>query len=220
MAVLKIEFYLRFYTRPGQTLYISGNIAALGGDDPSKALPMQYLNGEFWHAHIELEQWPGESVRYSYILHTEDGKRSEEGGNDRILEEPAADVEELQVVDTWNWTGEYENVFYTAPFREVLLRRKGKSKKTRAKAPVTHIFRVKAPLLQPNEALCLLGSGPALKDWDSDDPVTMVQEGDWWTCRVNIPKEDLPIHYKYGVYDTKEKQFLYFENGENRHLYG
>ena len=124
MAALKIEFYLRFYTRPGQSLYISGNIAALGGDDPSKALPMQYLNGEFWHAQVELEQWPEEPVRYSYILQTEDGKRSEEWGNDRILEGPASDVEELQVVDTWNWTGEYENVFYTAPFQGVLLKQK------------------------------------------------------------------------------------------------
>jgi len=220
MAVLKIEFYLRFYTRPGQSLYISGNIAALGGNDPSKAVSMQYLNGEFWHAHIELEDWPVEPVSYNYILQTEEGKRSEEWGNDRVLEEPAPDIEELQVVDTWNWTGEYENVFYTAPFREVLLRRTRKSKKIRSKGDVTHIFRVKAPLLQANETLCLLGSGTALKDWDNGEPVPMVQEGSWWTCRINIPKEGLPIEYKYGVYDVKEKRFLYLENGENRHLYG
>ena len=220
MAVLKIEFYLRFYTRPGQSLYISGNTAALGGADPSKAVPMQYLNGEFWHAQLELEHWPDEPVRYSYILQTEDGKRSEEWGNDRVLDEPAPDIEELQVVDTWNWTGEYENVFYTAPFRDVLLRRTGKSKKIRTKGPVTHIFRVKAPLLQQHETVCLLGSGTALKDWDREEPVPMTQEGNWWTCRLNIPKEDLPIEYKYGVYNTKEERFLHFENGENRQLYG
>ena len=148
MSVLTIEFYLRFYTRPGQSLRISGNMAALGENDPLKAISMQYMNGEFWHARLELEQWPEEPVNYSYILYTEDGRMTEEWGNDRLLEHPGADTEEVQVVDTWNWTGEYENVFYTAPFRQVVFRRTGKNRKTRIKQPVTHIFKAKAPLLK------------------------------------------------------------------------
>jgi 4-alpha-glucanotransferase len=220
MALLKIEFYLRFYTHPGQSLYISGNMAALGGEDPSKVLSMQYLNGEFWHAQLELEQWPEEPIRYGYILQTEDGRRWEEWGNDRVLEKPQKEIDELHLVDTWNWTGEYENVFYTAPFRDILLRRKGKLKKERSKGAVTHVFRVKAPLLKQDETLCLLGSGSALKEWDPEEPVHMVQEGNWWTCRLNIPREGLPIAYKYGVCHAKEKRVLYFEHGENRHLYG
>jgi len=83
-----------------------------------------------------LEQWPKEPVSYRYILHTEDGKTTEEWGNDRVLEQPGVDTEEVQVVDTWNWTGEYENVFYTAPFQGVLLRRQHKRGKTWTKAPM------------------------------------------------------------------------------------
>ncbi len=219
MSVLKIEFYLRFYTRPGQSLHITGNTALLGEDHAEKAFPMQYMNGEFWHAQMELEKWPEEPISYRYILHTEDGKMTEEWGNDRILEQPDKRTEEIQVVDTWNWTGEYENVFYTAPFQGVLFRRK-KTRKPRVKGTVTHIFKVKAPLLAEDEAVCLMGGGSALKDWDSEDPVLMTLEGNWWTIRLNIPKEELPITYKYGVYNTKEPQFIRFEESENRHLHG
>ncbi|MDO6431782.1 4-alpha-glucanotransferase [Flavitalea sp. BT771] len=220
MSVLKIDFYLRFHTRPGQTLHLSGNIAALGDKDPLKALSMQYMNSDFWHVQVVLEQWPKAPVSYHYILHTEDGKMTEEWGGDRQLEQPAADTGEMQVMDTWNWSGEYENVFYTAPFRDVLLRRKGKSRKSRTKGVITHIFKVKAPLLKQDETLCLLGSGPALKDWESEDPLLMVQEGNWWTCRLSLPKESLPVVYKYGVYHMKEKRVVLYENGDNRYLHG
>jgi 4-alpha-glucanotransferase len=220
MSVLKIEFYLRFYTRPGQSLHISGNTAALGNDDTARALPMQYMSGEFWRAQLELEKWPEEPISYRYILHTGDGRTTEEWGNDRILQQPDKQTGEMQVVDTWNWTGEYENVFYSAPFQGVLLRRKGKTRKPRVKGTITHIFKVKAPLLQQDEVLCLTGSGSALKDWDSEDPVLMTLEGNWWTCRLNIPKEELPVTYKYGVYNSKDKSFVRFENGDNRYLHG
>jgi len=220
MSVLKIDFYLHYHTQPGQSLRLSGNITALGNNDPLKAVAMQYMNNEFWHVQIVLEQWPKDPVGYYYILHTEDGKTTEEWGGDRQLEQPGADTGEMQVMDTWNWTGEYENVFYTAPFRDVLFRRKGKSRKSRTKGAVTHIFKVKAPLLRQDEVLCLLGSGSALKDWDSEDPALMVQEGNWWTCRLNMPKESLPVIYKYGVYHLKEKRVVQYEHGENRYLHG
>jgi len=220
MSVLKIDFYLRYHTQPGETLHLSGNIAALGNGDALQPVAMQYMNGEFWHVQIVLEHWPKEPVSYYYILHSEDGSVTEEWGGDRQLEQPAADTGEMQVMDTWNWSGEYENVFYTAPFRDVLLRRKGKGRKSRTKGEITHIFKVKAPLLKQDEILCLLGSGPALKDWDSEDPALMTQEGNWWTCRLNMPKESLPVVYKYAVYHTKDKRVLRYENGEHRYLHG
>ena len=181
---------------------------------------MQYMNGEFWHVEVELEQWPETPLSYRYILHTQDGKSTEEWGNDRVLEQPAKATEELQVFDTWNWTGEYENVFYTAPFQGVLLNQKRKTKKNRAKGTVSHIFKVKAPLLSQDETLCISGSGAALKDWDNEEPVLMTLEGNWWTCRLPIPKEETPIHYKYGVYDLKEKRMARMEDGPNRYLHG
>ena len=47
---MKLQFYLRFHTEFGQTLWISGNMDELGNNDPTAALPMQYLDSEFWTA--------------------------------------------------------------------------------------------------------------------------------------------------------------------------
>ncbi len=40
---MKLQFYLRFHTEYGQSLWISGNADELGNDDAAKALPMEYL---------------------------------------------------------------------------------------------------------------------------------------------------------------------------------
>lgn len=219
MTNVKIEFYLRFFTHPGQSISISGNIGALGHDDAGKAWPLQYLNREFWHGTLLLEEPLTSPLRYHYVLRNEDGTITEEWGDDRVLEEPEAGVEEIQTIDTWNYAGEFENVFFTAPFRRILLAHPpGKGAKT--KGPVSHIFKVKAPLLKKEEVLCLSGNGKALKDWDTSAPILMTLEDNWWVGRLNIPKESFPVEYKYGVYQQKEKKFLQFEQGANRVLHG
>ncbi len=220
MMNVKIEFYLRFFTQPGQSVSIAGNIAALGNDDPENTFPLQYMDGEFWHGTLQLEEPLTAPLRYHYLLKLKDGTSTEEWGDDRILEPPAAGIEEIQIIDTWNYAGEYENVFFTAPFRQTLLAYPNTRKASKTKGPVTHIFKVKAPLLKKEETLCLLGTGKALKDWDTDAPVLMAPEGNWWTCRLNIPKESFPIEYKYGIYHHKEKKFGQFEQGPNRLLHG
>ena len=53
---MKLQFYLRFHTEPGQSLWITGNSAELGNDDPNNALPMEFLNEEFWQANVEFKK--------------------------------------------------------------------------------------------------------------------------------------------------------------------
>ena len=217
---MKVDFYLRFYTQPGQSIWLSGNQPALGGCDPEKAFPLQYVNGEFWHGSLLLEEFPADPLHYHYILKGEDGSLTEEGGTDRSIEQPAPGILEIEVIDAWNYAGEYENVFFTSPFQEVLLPRHKAGKKGRNKGAFTHVFRVKAPLLHEYEVVCLLGSGPALGDWNEQEPLLLAPEGAWWTVYLDIPREDFPLEYKYGVYHKKERRFLQYEAGPNRNLPG
>jgi 4-alpha-glucanotransferase len=192
---MKIDFYLRFYTQPGGSIWLSGNWAVLGGGDPEKAFPLQYVNGEFWHASLLLEQFPADPLHYHYMLKGEDGSLTEEGGNDKLIAPPAPEIEEVQAIDTWNYAGEFENVFYTSPFQEVLLPRHKAGKKSRNKGTFTHLFRVKAPLLGEEEVVCLLGNGTALHDWNEEDPLLLAPEGAWWSVPLDLPRESFPIDY-------------------------
>ncbi len=215
---MKIQFYLRFFTQYGQSLFVSGNCAALGNNDPAAALPMQYLTDEFWTVTIELDKSFENDLQYHYILKNEQGEQVVEWGNDRVIDVLKLNAGELTLIDTWNHEGEFENAFYTQPFQQVLLK-KQKPTKSKPQKTITHIFKVKAPLLNEDERLCIAGSNEALLKWETDEPVLMQCDGNWWTVKLNFLNESFPVAYKYGVFNIKTKSFVGFEKGNNRILY-
>ncbi|MBC6489476.1 4-alpha-glucanotransferase [Flavihumibacter stibioxidans] len=215
---MKLQFFLRFHTTVGQTLQIAGNFKSPGTGE-GEAIPMSWLNENYWQASVEIDPSHDPEIRYQYQLVAADGKIVTEWGNDRCFTLKQGSFEACQFVDTWNHAGEYENAFYTAPFLETLLPQTG-GKKPKQPKTCSHIFRVKAPLLQKNEVICLLGSVPALGEWATEVPTMLHREGNWWTVSLDLPKEGFPLQYKYGVYNTKEKAFVRFEAGANRSLFG
>jgi 4-alpha-glucanotransferase len=216
----KIQFYLRFSTKFGQSLHISGNIQALGQDDAAHAFPLEYLNDQFWHGTIEVDPASEPQIRYHYFLRSEDGTITEEWAADRIIGISKEGTDEFQVIDTWNHSGEYENAFYTAPFRDVFFREHAGTGKSKSAKHFTHIFKVKAPLLKKNEVIFLSGTGKSLGEWDTHAPTLMSLEENWWVVKLNLPREAFPLSYKYGVYNVKQKKFVRFEGGANRVLHG
>ena len=86
---MKFHFYVRFSTHVGQSLQISGSLPELGSGNEDAALPLQYLNDQFWFLNLELpdsgENKPGE-FSYRYILSEDGQERVSEWGNDRLVE--------------------------------------------------------------------------------------------------------------------------------------
>jgi 4-alpha-glucanotransferase len=217
---MKLQFYLRFHTRFGQSLWISGNIEELGNNDPDKALPMDYLNEEYWTAGIEVRRKGlPKSVFYKYFLKNEDGEVLYDWGEDKVIDVFRKDVQEIQLADTWNHAGEFENVFYSAPFTRVLLRPAQSKGKNRPDKNITHVFRVKAPLLNKNECICMTGGGERMGEWDTDKPILLKRTGDLWTAKLDLGDSGFPLAYKYGIYNCKHDTFLHFEDGNNRVVY-
>jgi 4-alpha-glucanotransferase len=217
---MQVHFYIRFHTYFGQSLSISGNHPSLGSDDLSKALPMRYLNEQFWQVTVEVKDW-ADPIKYKYLLIGADGLVTEEWGNDRVVA-PASrqGVSEIRLIDTWDWAGEYENAFYTQPFQQtLLLETKGTSRKIKWPDTYTHEFRVKAPLLKGDEILCLVGSGPGMGSWNTENLNLGKRENNWWVFRLDLSGQPFPVAYKYGVYDLEKGVFLQYEGGDNRLLY-
>lgn len=217
---MKIHFYIRFHTRFGQQLAVTGNAEALGNDTIEKAFRLNYLNDEFWHGSIDIPLQKNSTLQYKYILLNDDGHHVMEWGDDRILEIHSSGMQEVQVVDTWNHAGEFENAFYTAPFQDVLLKENKPKKQGKWPKHYSHIFKVKAPLLKKNEVICLTGSSITTGEWDTGRALFLAADNGWWTLKLDISKDEFPLHYKYGIYNTKEERFVQFETGENRSLFG
>ncbi|WP_333801505.1 4-alpha-glucanotransferase [Phnomibacter sp.] len=218
-SMTTIHFYLRFRSTYGQTFFVSGNIPELGNGDPQQAMPIHYLNDDLWHHSIDVaDDTP--AFTYKYMLRNSDGYESIEWPTDRSIDVAKLKSPEIQVIDQWNYAGEFENAFYTQPFTQTLFEYAGEKVKAGSSKGVNHIFKVKAPLLGSNETLCLLGSDAALGSWNEADCIVMRKEGNWYTAGLNLSKAQFPIAYKYGVYNTASKQLVRYEDGSNRMLYG
>jgi 4-alpha-glucanotransferase len=216
---MRIDFYVRFFTHFGQAIFLKGNIDNLGKFE-TEGLPLSYFNRDFWHASIDIDAENLKEIRYKYALKNVDGTFVDEGGDDRVIDLSKISGNLIETIDTWNFAGEFENAFYTIPFRETLLPSHPIAAKARTPKKFSHIFRIKAPLLQKHEAVCISGSGSALGDWDQSKVTVFKMHGNWWEAKIDLPKEDLPVTYKYAVFDIREKKITRFENGANRSLHG
>lgn len=217
---MKIHFYLRFSTKFGQSLSITGNANALGNNDLKNALQLSYLNPDFWEGEIEVNPGDDVKIHYQYIFSQEDGTAIMEWNDNKQIDTSKSGTDEIQVFDTWCDAGSYENTFYTDPFQEVLLRENRTQYKVKPPKNFTHIFKVKAPLLKKNEVVCLSGNSTVLGNWDPRETLLLTREDGWWSAKLNLPNEDIPLSYKYGVYNIKDKSLVRLEGGENRLLHG
>lgn len=217
--MMTLHFYLRFSSTPGQQFLISGNLPALGNDDPTQAIPLHYLNQDFWHLALDVPK-DTPVVTYRYIMRHDDGTETAEWQADRTIYPERYPSAEVQMADVWNYPGEYDNAFFTQPFLDTLLKPKSIAYKKADAAEFTHVFKVKAPLVQHNEVVCLLGSAPELRSWEDADPLLMSRDGNWFRLALNLSNAQFPLEYKYGIYNLEEKRLVRYENGDNRYLYG
>ncbi|MBP6810593.1 MAG: 4-alpha-glucanotransferase [Saprospiraceae bacterium] len=204
---MKIHFYLRYATKFGESfsLCLPNGVRH----------PLEYLSDDFCIASLDINaaQYP-DGLAYSYEFHTVDGLTKPEADPNRRLNLVDLNADALDVYDFFNPMGLLENVFTTQPFRsrDVLNVEKFPTKHSQA----THVFRVKAPLLKPDETICLLGHGKALRNWDTAAPILLKNTGAWWETRLDLSEEEFPLSYKYGVWNARTNKFLGFEEGGNR----
>ncbi len=218
---MKVHFYLRYATKYGETftLHLSNG----------QQHTLEYLSDDFCFLSLELSkaQFP-EGLSYSYAFHTIDGLTKPEADPGRRIDLDVLSAEKLEVFDYFNSMGFLENVFTTQPFSPPHALGSTTHSKTPAKSqggvltPTPggiFIFRVKAPLLKPDEVICLLGHNKALRNWDTAAPILLKKTGPWWETRLNFSEEEFPLGYKYGIWNARTNKFLGFEEGGNRAIY-
>ncbi|HEV7925710.1 MAG TPA: 4-alpha-glucanotransferase [Verrucomicrobiae bacterium] len=219
---MKVTIQLRYHTHFGQTLFLCGEHPLLGGGQPERALPLRYVNEEFWEVALDLPETPRpeEPVSYYFLMRDPDASVTEDFGGDRKLDLATLGRGHNLVIDSWNDLGTVENIFSTEPFKKVLLPAAEESVRVNPPVSATHSFRVKAPLLPKGQTICLLGNIPALGGWNQAEPVLLRRSGEngGFSVQLVLAKESFPIAYKYGVYDLERNAFVRYEDGSNRVL--
>ncbi len=219
---MKLIFQLRFYTKVGQSLFLTGGHEMLGGGRPERAVPLHYLNADFWQVTLQFlgDAIPNTPLAYNYLLRNADGSTIQDWGNDRVINPVSFKHDEVLIVDSWNNAGAVENAFYTEPFQNVLLSSSHTEIRILPTPGASHNFKVKAPLLSAGQTLCLVGSCAPLGKWSTAAPLLLnrVSGEDFLTAQIDLSREPFPVQYKYGVYDVAHAKFIRFEDGENRVL--
>jgi 4-alpha-glucanotransferase len=220
---MKLIFRLRFRTKVGQSLFITGSHELFGAGRNERAVSLQYLNTEFWQAtlHLPDDAVPDAAIIYNYILHNADGSTVQDWGNDRVINPARFKQDEILIIDSWNEAGAVENAFYTEPFKKVLLQPNHIEVRILPTSGATHTFKIKAPLLLKGQTLCLAGNSAGLGNWSTIAPLLLnrIEGEDFLTVPVDLGREAFPVQYKYGVYDVEHGKFIRFEAGDNRILH-
>ena len=215
---MKIHFYLRFYTRVGQTILVSGNHKILGNSNTEDAFALSYFDNNYWHGTVDVPDTKDPvEIHYRYIFREGNNPDIFDADIDRFIRIETKQSKEIICIDTWNAEGSIENAFYTKPFQQIFLKHQNKIPTLTTRKIFTHEFRVKVPLLNADELVCITGTGKMFKDWDIKKLLPLTPEKNWFIIKINLAKEDYPLQYKYGIYNTKTKIFNY-EDGANRIL--
>ncbi len=220
---VRVNLMLRFHTKPGQLLFITAAHEIFGNLEVDKALPMEYFNEDYWTVSVNLNpnEIPENGLVYNYLLRNEDGSFTYDWGNDKKLERAVLQKEFAIIFDSWNHAGFYQNVYFTEPFKTVLLKREYTTHTVSENRHITHTFRAKAPLLLHDEVLCLTGSDEVFGNWNEENVLVLNKKEteDYYALSIDLSKVNFPLVYKYGVYNTSQKKFVKYEDGNNRFLF-
>lgn len=212
---MKINFYLKYHTHFGETLYITGNVPELGLE--KELVEMQYFNDDYWRIEVNIDTSAlnNEALKYAYVFKGTNGELVHEFQQTKRSILSTHLPPSLKVYDIWNFAGAYGNVFYTAPFQQVLLPKR-KPQKIKIKKSFTHIFKVKAPLLAKDEVVGMLGNIDPLHHWNENDPLLLQFDGEHWVVGIDLSEVDFPVAYKYGIYNRSRGEWVKYEAGGNR----
>lgn len=84
----------------------------------------------------------------------------------------------------------------------------------------THLFRIEAPIYNPDWKVALFGNTTSLGSWNYEKAILLHQiDFGIWEVSVEIPESEF-IQFKYCIYDSKENRIVDVETGENRFTMG
>ena len=222
---MKLKFTINYGTQWGESLHVVITYLSLDGTVKTSNLLMQTDDGFYWEletAVIESRQHPIASFSYYYQV---------EDGEDRVLRREWTGVPRTYhfdstknyiMPDLWRDIPLQYHLYSSAYMTTVGLPRDEKAQTLRL--PLyrkTVVFRVSAPQLLKGQSLALLGSHPALGDWNSARFLRMEYLGQAdWMLSVNVDAILFPLEYKYVIIDDATNTLVAWEEGDNRTMEG
>ncbi len=218
---MKLKFTIQYGTQWGESLHVVVSYHSSDGTKKSANLLMLTDDGTLWTLEtsaVASRQHPIESFSYYYQVEDEEGHvlRREWTMIPRIYH---FDTSKSYVLsDLWRDVPIQYHLYSSAYITTKGFVRGEQVKPLRV--PLyrkTIIFRVSAPQLLKGQSLAIVGSHPALGDWNAARYLRMEYLGQHdWMLSVNVDAVLLPLEYKYVVIDDATNTLVAWEEGDNR----
>ncbi|MCM1068002.1 MAG: 4-alpha-glucanotransferase [Muribaculaceae bacterium] len=212
---MKLIFNIDYRTNWGESVYISGPLAELGGGDYAKALKLTLEGIDKWSVEIELDD-DCISFPYRYIVRRDDGSVKDEWGPGNYFHRSAG-VEVYRIFDRWQ-DQPLDKPFYSSAFTECICRHTNPLPPVLPAEGYTTLC-VSAPMVGEGLVLAVAGAGETLGDWDPAKSI-MMSSADFPEWKVNIPSEGISAdtEYKFLILNSTTGGIVAWEGGENRRI--
>ncbi|MDR6158920.1 4-alpha-glucanotransferase [Chryseobacterium sp. SLBN-27] len=203
---MKIYFNVGYSTKVGERLQLLINEE----DAVSQTHPMFYEENGQWKCEVD---YFSKSISYQYQLVDERGNMLREEFIPHRLSFHH-NYKEFIIFDQWNNKNFPENYLNNKILYNKL--NTFKPGKITVLKKHTHLFRIEAPIYNPDWSIVLFGSTASLGNWNYEKAVHLSQtDFGVWETSVEIPENEF-IQYKYCLYDKVSGKVFDVETGENR----
>lgn len=203
---MKLYLNINFQTKVGENL----QVIILDEGSENKVHALKYTDNGNWSAEVDFFS---KSISYKYQLRNEEGSVLDEEFSLHHLNFPH-NYDEFIIYDFWNAKNFPENYLNNKILKNKL--RSFKAEKVTVLKKHTHLFRLEAPIYNPDWQVVILGNCEALGNWQYLKTVPMTQtDFGIWEAALELPHNQM-IQYKYGLMNTVSKEVFDIEYGENR----
>ena len=210
---MKLSFNIDYRTNWGESVYLCGDIEALGANDEAKAVKLDLEGAEHWSTVIEVED-ATPSFNYFYIMRHENGyTRHEWGTKHRFVRGRAAKT--FEIFDRWQ-DQPWDKPYYSQAFTNCICKRHELEQPLTPKTGIVNI-RVSAPMVQEDEVLAIGGACEGLGNWDVSKAIVMNDANfPEWEANIEIKALDIPSEYKFVILKKDSHELVAWEGGDNR----
>lgn len=210
---MKIVFTVNYRTNWGESLHIYGDIPELGCNDPVKAIAMEMVNASTWRVSVEVPMRT-RSFAYRYVVKAENRAWRFEWGMPHTWRQ-APKVQNYTRTDAWH-DMPADKPFYSSAFTDGILARHNRAALPKV-SPGAVEMKVFAPMVMPDEELCIAGSAKALGEWNVAKALPLSDaEYPLWQTAFPFAGIDFPFEYKFLIRNKQTGNVVVWENCANR----
>ncbi len=215
---MELVFNIRYHTKWGEVLKVTGDIPELGNGSEENALPLTTDDGNLWTGRVTIKIPASRKLTYRYIVCSgERTERSEWTGMARILCVQNQEDKTYTLWDSWKDIPEC-SVLFSSAFTGAWLKHDIDTVHRQPGTGRSVIIKAAYPC-RKSERLFISGSNEALGCWDTSRAIPMsCHNYPEWQAEIDADVLTFPFEYKFICKDTTSDETTAWESGSNRHF--